>query len=900
MTRVRAIARERGEHPAFGVVRAGGVELLSYRESWGAVCAGSARLGRAGVEPGARVGLLGETLPDWALAELALFHRGGIAVPLDLNHPDAVLRAVLEDAGAETVLASASQRERAEGLGAEGTRPLRVIPFPELVEPLGDAGEDLPPRPAGPDDTRLIVYTSGTTGTPKGVTLSEGNVVGMIDAGLQVVSFGRKDVILSVLPLSHIYAQILNLLGPLLLGASVRFAEEATPQAVRRALEQGGVTAFGAVPQFFSLFRDRILAEVESRGRGVRILFHSLGRLSRVIRRLTGWNPGRHLFPSVQRAFGGRLRLVVSAGSSLDPELARQFTDWGFSLLVAYGLTETAGAVTVTPTSDVDATTVGRPVPGTEVRIDHPDPEGVGEILVRGPGVMRGYWNRPEATAEVIDRDGWLHTGDLGRFDRRGNLVITGRAKELIVLPSGKNVYPEELDEHYATHPRLREVCVVGLPVSGGGERLHAVVVPDLDEFRRQGVTTVADHVRFDLENLGLELPAYQRVRAFSLQTDPLPRTPTRKVRRLEVRRRLLAGEIEESLGTVARSFAFDEESEARLAAPGVAAVITAGRLEGRAEGRLHPDMTLEFDLQMDSLERAELVAQLASTLGPAFDTASASQALTLGELGRVVGEALEKGGAVPVAGGGWPALFETPGFLDEAESLVPHRGPTRALTTRASLALGRGLSRLLFRPTVIGAENLPGRRRPYIIAPNHVSFLDPLLLATWLPWEVGRDACFLGWSEYFRSWAGRRFARRYHIFPVDVGRNLVRALQLGAACLALGRILVVFPEGERSLDGRLQEFKRGTALLARHTKAPVVPAAILGAFEAWPRGQSFPRPGRVQLVFGPPLEFRESFTEDAEADVERINAELRRRIADLIEDHGGPPPHSLPGTAPA
>jgi long-chain acyl-CoA synthetase len=718
----------------------------------------------------------------------------------------------------------------------------------------------------------------------------------MIDAGLQVVDFNRKDVILSVLPLSHIYAQVLNLLGPLLLGASVRFAEEATPQAVRRALEQGGVTAFGAVPQFFSLFRDRIQAEVESRGRAVRLLFRSLERFSRVVRRLTGWNPGRHLFPAVQQAFGGRLRLVVSAGSYLDPELARQFTDWGFTLLVAYGLTETGGAVTVTPTDDIDATTVGRPVPGVEVRIDRPDPEGIGEILTRGPGVMKGYWNRPEATAEVIDRDGWLHTGDLGRFDRSGNLVITGRAKELIVLPSGKNVYPEELDDHYGAHPRLSEVCVVGLPVPGGGERLHAVVVPDLDEFRRQGVTTVADHVRFDLENLGLELPAYQRVRAFSLQTDPLPRTPTRKVRRLEVRRRLLAGEIDESLGSVSRSFSFDGESEARLAAPGVAAVITAGHLEQRAEGRLHPDMTLEFDLQMDSLERAELMAQLGSTLGPAFDGESASQALTLGELGRVVGEALERGATATSGKAGWPELFEAPEFLAEAESLVPDRSPVRSSTTRASLVLGRMISRLLFRTRIIGAENLPLRGRPYIIAPNHVSFLDPLLLGVSFPWEVARDACYLGWSDYFRSGSGRRFARRYHIFPVDVGRNLVRALQLGAASLALGRILVVFPEGERSLDGRLQEFKRGTALLTRHTGAPVVPAAILGAFEAWPRGRSLPRPGQIQLVFGPPVDFRESFTDDAEADVERINGELRGKIADLIEDHGGPPPRPLSG----
>ena len=868
-----------------GVVRETGVDLWSYGATWGSVCGGSARLRDAAVQPGQRLGILGETAPDWGVAELAALHRGAIAVPLDPNHPDNVLRSILADCGADGLLVSRTQADRGRAL-LPG-RPVFV--FDELFDRERDAGLDAAPQPVAPDHPRLLVYTSGTTGTPKGVTLTESNLTGQLDAILQVVRLAEDETLLSVLPLNHMFAQILNLLGPIYIGASVRFAEESTPQAVRMVLERGGVTAYGAVPQFFSLFRDRVMSELRARGVWAVRAHSALIGISRGVRQLTGRNPGQFLFPAIHRAFGGRLRFVVCGGSYLDPQLGRQLQDWGFNLLIAYGLTEATAGTTVTEPGNVDVTTVGRPLPGHEVRIDRPNDEGVGEILIRGPSVMAGYWNRPEATREVIDDDGWLKSGDLGRFDTRGNLVISGRAKEMIVLASGKNVFPQELDDHYAGHELIQEVCVVGLPETGGGERLHAVVVPDFEEFRRRGSVTIDDYIRFEMENLSLELPSYQRVLSYTIWREPLPRTPTRKVRRLEVRDRLLA-QLEAGPAT-ARTFELTDQDRQLLDSDVMRSVIDAGRLRDRGVDPIHPDMSLEFDLGLESLVRAEMIAHLASRFG--VDPEALSSALTPREMLRV----LESAGERPAKAGrasqvSWSGLLDDPAAKDEAERRL---GGTSGWRTLASAFGGFGLwllAKAWFRLRVVGVENLPRVKRSYVLAVNHVSFGDAFLVAAALPARTRRDVFYLGYSGQLQGWLRGLLARAVDVIPVDTGRRLTHALRLGAAGLRLGRILMIFPEGERSVDGRLRPFKPGPALLIRHARTAAVPVAIVGAHEVWGRDRRLPRRGRVTVAFGPPIDFGADLGDDADADHDRITRTLRELVAELVQAHGGPPPH--------
>src|SRR5262249_27077166 len=239
------------------------------------------------------------------------------------------------------------------------------------------------------------------------------------------------------------------------------------------------------------------------------------------------------------------LWLFASGGSKFDPRIAADLTELGYTMVNAYGLTETSAAATVTPVRENKIGTVGKPLRGMTVRIDSPNDQGIGEVSVRGPLVMKGYYGDDAHTAEII-RDGWLHTGDLGFIDNKGNLTITGRSKDVIVLSSGKNIYPEEIEAHYGQSPFIKELCVLGVAADGNaptGEKLHAIIVPDLDEFRRRGQNAIMEMIRFDMENLSRDLPSYQRVHAFSIRNEPLPRTVTRKLKRFEIQEETKARE---------------------------------------------------------------------------------------------------------------------------------------------------------------------------------------------------------------------------------------------------------------------------------------------------------------------------------------------------------------------
>src|SRR5258708_26224762 len=236
---------------------------------------------------------------------------------------------------------------------------------------------------------------------------------------------------------------------------------------------------------------------------------------------------------------------MVTDGSAFDPKIGRDLQKLGFNLLQAYGLTETSGAAMVTPPEANVMGSVGQPVKGIEVKIIDPQPAEdipypVGEIAIGGGIVMKGYYNRPEATAETM-RDGWLLSGDLGYLDERGNLFITGRKKEIIVLSSGKNIYPEEIEAQYLKSPFIKEICVMGLMSRPGepvSERLHAVIVPDFDVLRERRIVNTREVIRFDVENLSMQMPSAKRILSFDIWPEPLPRTTTRKLRRFEIQRK--------------------------------------------------------------------------------------------------------------------------------------------------------------------------------------------------------------------------------------------------------------------------------------------------------------------------------------------------------------------------
>jgi long-chain acyl-CoA synthetase len=413
-----------------------------------------------------------------------------VPVPLDTSYTEEQVTRLLEDSGARLIVASARFEETASR-ARDG------------LDCASMSLEEVPERPAGPppvaavepDSMAVILYTSGTTSDPKGVVLTHANLVAEIDCALSVVTIDESDAVLGVLPLFHALAQMANLLLPLTKGARVVFLEVVDTVTLLGALQERGISAFCCVPQFFYLIHERVMAEVGKAGLAKRIVFRVLLSVTGVLRERFGINVGRRVFGKVHHALGPRMKLLVTGGSRFDTQIGRDLFRLGFNILQAYGLTETSGAATALREGDPHVSSVGQALPDVEVKIVPGEYEGadaevdaeVGEVAIRGPVVSPGYYRRDDVNA-VTFRDGWLYTGDLGYLDPDGRLYITGRAKDVIVLGSGKNIYPEEIEAHYGKSVYIKELCVMGRAREGApaSERLHAVIVPDTSRTSRR------------------------------------------------------------------------------------------------------------------------------------------------------------------------------------------------------------------------------------------------------------------------------------------------------------------------------------------------------------------------------------------------------------------------------
>src|SRR5512146_130577 len=523
-SRFLAAAERQPQAVALEMQRRERLEQVTYAELRKTAATIATWLRNSGHPVGARIAFLAGNSPRWVAAYLGTLAAGCVAVPLDTAfHADQVAR-LLRDSGSTLLftdsqhLATARQAAQEpgvelallEGAGA-GTGPgaQAAQTSAQVDEILAAGAHEFVPHPSEPGNLAAILYTSGTTADPKGVILTQANLAGEIEGALGIFKLGPGDAILGVLPLFHALAQMANLLVPLAVGARVVYLETLNTTELLRALRERDITLFCCVPQFFYLIHERMLKEVGRRGAVARLGFRALLKLCRAGRAL-GWNPGKLLFRRVHQMLGSRMRYLITGGSRFDPQVGRDLYALGFEILQAYGLTETTGGATCTPPGSHTIGSVGPPLPGVEGQVlDSQPPEdgagpAIGEVAIRGPIVMSGYYNRPDATAAVL-RDGWLLTGDLGYLDSHGNLFITGRKKEIIVLSSGKNIYPEEIEHHYLKSPFIKEICVVGLESRPGepyAEKLHAVLVPNFDVLRERKIVNVKEVIRFDIESL--------------------------------------------------------------------------------------------------------------------------------------------------------------------------------------------------------------------------------------------------------------------------------------------------------------------------------------------------------------------------------------------------------------
>jgi long-chain acyl-CoA synthetase len=865
------------------------------------------RLSQEQVEFGDRVAIIGENHPDWAITYLAILYRGAVVVPLDPSAPANTLAAFLKDSETKLAFVSASAREKFRAVDAILGNEIRVVPLqPESdgngfasfrdwtqTRPPADFAEAAPP--AKPADMAVLIYTSGTTGTPKAVPLSHGNIYAEVDGVQEVMRLSDREVILSLLPLFHAYSQIVNLWLATVIGARVVYISEVNSDEIGRGLKEGGVTTITGVPRLWYLFHKKIFDGVRAQPRFVRSLFRSLLLLNGWLRDSLGTNAGRFFFRTVHQGFGGNLRLAVSAGSSFDASVAHDYHRLGFTILQGYGLTETSGAATVTRFEDNKIGSVGKPLNHVQVKIDEGDSEGIGEVLIRGEIVMAGYYRNPQANLEAFTVDGWFRSGDLGRFDAQGHLYIVGRKKDVIILPSGKNVYPEDVEAHYSRSPFVGEICVLGVPDQAHdfaqAEKLCGVIVPDFEYLKLRGIANAREAIRFDLDNLGRELPEYQRVRDYLVRSEALPRTATRKVRRFELLKQIESLGFGESQRRDSGEFKFTDHDQLLIGSTAGRALVSAIQSHIAAPlPAVHPQMNLELDLGLDSLARAECISSVEEAIGIEFDSTVLASALTVGDV-----IALANGNNSG-AGPGAPTLVgkrtDWSQILNRASDDVPEVDQlrkSRRLTTLIAYLLLRSIyvaSRLFLRMEVRGLDHLKQLKAPFLVCPNHQSFLDALVVCSVYPYAVFKKTFHVGASEYWHNFFTAQIGRLLNIVPVDPDTNLMKAMRAGAAGLQAGRILNIYPEGERSFDGLLHPFKKGAAILALELDLPIVPVAVDGLYKVWPRKSRRIRLARVKIRFGQPIKPRDGAnTAGGDQAYKELTNKLTEKVQLLLDE---------------
>jgi long-chain acyl-CoA synthetase len=856
-----------------------------------------------GLVRGSRLAILADNHPRWVAAYLGIIASGCSVVPLDTALGADQLTRLLHDSGALAVFCDAKHVPLAKPaagelkLGIVLMDPDRATSHLEQERWLGtlpaifEAGPGgFRPAAVNHEDLASLLYTSGTTADPKGVMLTHANFLGEVEAVFHWVNLGPDDALLGVLPLFHVLAQMANLLLPLVKGSRVVYLETLNSTELIRALSERNITAFAVVPQFFYLIHERLTQEIAKRGALTQKVFAAMVVLNRELRRV-GLNAGPILFRKVHNTLGPKMRYLVTGGSRFDPAIGRAFRDLGIDVLQAYGLTETTAAVYANAPNDNQIGSVGKALKGVEGKIVEPQPQEqgppVGEVALRGAVVMKGYWNRPEAT-EAVMSDGWFLTGDLGYFDAKGHLFLTGRKKEVIVLSNGKNVYPEEIEAHYLKSPYIKEIAVMGLEGKAGeaGDRLHAVIVPNFDELRQRKIVNAKEVIRYDIEGLSPQIASTKRIGSYEIWQEDLPRTTTRKIKRYEVEKRVRANRLkhvsDDSDLPVEKPLTEAEVAWLNRAQVQRGLNIIRDRSRSAPE-TMRPTLNLELDLGLDSMQRVEVLSQLEAELGGDVEESQLVEIYTVRDLIDAVLESAATG-AQPgprTAFAGWKAILSEDPQDPEVLALAhPNLVNDRFWYLVSRMIQMFSLDR--FDLKVHGLEKLP-KSGPYIICSNHQSYIDPLILASVLPQEVFMRAFAVGTSEIFGQGIMRMLARSIKVMVVDPDANLIPAMRAGAFGLKHGLVLVLYPEGERSIDGAPKIFKKGAAILSIHLQVPIVPVAIEGFYEVWPRSRPFQKFAPLEMVFGDAMAPPPESAASVEA-YEQLTADLKARVVEMWE----------------
>ncbi|MGB4914685.1 MAG: AMP-binding protein, partial [Leptotrichiaceae bacterium] len=652
------------------------------------------------------------------------------------------------------------------------------------------------------DETAVMLYTSGTTGSPKGVMLSSNNIIGEIDGIVEKDVLQASDQMIALLPFHHILPLMATLLLPLREGASIVFVEKIASKEILDVLEKNNISVMVGVPRVFKLFYDSIKQQIQAK--------FITRKIYAIAEKINSKRFSRMIFSKVHKKFGGHLNVMVSGGAKLDPEIATFFNVLGFTVCEGYGLTETSPVLAVNSIKYNKVGTVGKALYNTELKIVDE------ELWVKGPQIMKGYYNKPEKTAEVMTEDGWFKTGDLAEIDKDGYLTIRGRKNSMIVLSNGKNIDPETVENKIMglSGPLIKEIGILGHE-----DKLAAIIVPDLLEFRKQGINNIQTYLKDIIENYNLTASNYKKVLDYKLVEDELPKT------RLGKTKRFMLPDLYKKDEKVKEKVEEPQTQEYQAVKEFVA------KLKGFEPG---PEENLELDLGMDSLDKVELLAYVESTFGIKIDEEKFAEMPNLKLLSEYISEKAEFFMNSEVD---WKKI------IDKA----PNREIKNGWLINALRPLIYVILKMYFRLKIDRTNKISDE--PQIFVSNHQSFVDALVLGALIPSKIQKKTFFLAINWYFKKGIMKYVADNGNIILVDIDKNVKETVEEIALHIKNGKNVLIFPEGARTKNGKVGKFKKVFAIIAKELNVDVQCLGIKGGYEAYSRFMKFPLPKRIEVT---------------------------------------------------
>lgn len=765
-----------------------------------------------------KVLIFSENRPEYLYAIYAGFRNGLTVIPVDyLCTPDELLY-IIKDCLPETIVTSRECLSKVL-TALRGTRKkFQLLVFDKIK--IKDSGKAENITIDDIQKTAFIIYTSGTTGSPKGVMLSFENILCNIDSVAEVGIYTKEQSFLMLLPIHHILPLLGTAIAPLMVQAKIALCPTTATDDILNTLSTGKVSIIIGVPRLYEALNKGIMDKIKAHA-VTRLLFKTAGAVNSKAF-------SKKIFKQVHKKFGGHIKYLVSGGAALDPEIGKNFTALGFTVLEGYGMTEAAPIISFPRPSDVKLTTSGQPLPGVKIKIKH------GEILAKGKNIMQGYYKRPQETAAVL-KNGWLHTGDLGFLDDDDFLTITGRKKDIIVLPNGKNINPEEIEDKLLASSVLIQEAAVFMK----DKKLQAVIrfasIAGSPEAERESAYSIVSAYNNSVS-------PYKKLMKYHITNSELPRTRLGKIKRFEL------------------ALLSKEQSKKSVKEPKYREYsIIRDFLEGETGTRINPDDHFEFDLGLDSLSKVGLLVFLEKTFGIKIKDDHLSNYPNLLKLSAYVKDKKIK-------------LQESVvNWADILKEKVYVKLPKSWFTTD----IVRGGFKLLFNLKANGIENIP--QPPFILAPNHQSAFDGLFVASFLRRRLLKKTFFYAKADHFKSRFMKFLARINNTLVVDTNNDLRGSIQTLAEILKDKKNILIFPEGTRTKDGDLGDFKHTFAILSKELMVPVVPVAISGASNVMPTGKHIPRIFKqVSVNFLKPVNPKnKSYLDIAESVKKSINQSL-------------------------